>query len=325
MSVLVCGGAGYIGSHTVKELVRKYDVIVLDNLSTGFTFLLDDQVTFIKGDLGDPIILDKIFTDYQIDAVFHFAANSLVSESVQNPLKYYINNVQSTITLLDKMVEHKVNKFIFSSTAATYGKPDKDLIVEETTTNPINPYGLSKLMVEQILASLAVVYDFKYVVLRYFNAAGAHKSSEIGECHNPETHLIPIVLKHLLGYLDKVSIYGTDYETKDGTCIRDYIHVTDLANAHIAAYESLIKNRISNEVYNLGNGAGYSVKEIIEVCELVSGKEATVEIVPRRSGDPAILVASSEKAKRDLAWEPQNDLHTIIKTAWEWHRKESFK
>ncbi|MGB6409128.1 MAG: UDP-glucose 4-epimerase GalE [Planococcus donghaensis] len=321
MAILVCGGAGYIGSHTVKELVNTYDVVVLDNLTTGFEQLIDSKATFIKGDLGDSAILDKIFTTHNIDAVFHFAANSLVGESVQNPLKYYRNNVSATLVLLEKMIEHGVKRFIFSSTAATYGIPDTDMITEETATNPINPYGRSKLMIEQILADLAHVHDFQYVVLRYFNAAGAHESGEIGESHDPESHLIPIVLQHLLGQRDKISVFGTDYETADGTCIRDYIHVTDLARAHILSYEGMASGKIANKTYNLGNGAGYSVKEIIETCQKISGKNAAIEYAERRAGDPAALVASSHKISKELGWQPAFDLNAIISSAWTWHSK----
>ncbi|MFC6040233.1 UDP-glucose 4-epimerase GalE [Paenisporosarcina macmurdoensis] len=322
MSILVCGGAGYIGSHTVKELIGNYEVVVLDNLSTGYPFLLDDNVTFVNGDLGDEAVLDFVFTTYKIDAVFHFAANSLVGESVEKPLIYYGNNVSATITLLKKMVEYGVGKFIFSSTAATYGIPNTEMITEETATNPINPYGRSKLMVEHILADVALVHDLQYVVLRYFNAAGAHKSGEIGESHEPESHLIPIVLQHLLGQREKISVFGTDYETADGTCVRDYIHVTDLANAHVLAYEGLVSGDISNEIYNLGNGAGYSVQEIIEVCEKVSKKSAVVEYADRRPGDPAVLVASSDKITKALGWKPKYQLQEIIESAWRWHSNE---
>ncbi|MGE6487396.1 UDP-glucose 4-epimerase GalE [Paenisporosarcina sp. NPDC076898] len=321
MSILVCGGAGYIGSHTVKELIGNYEVVVLDNLSTGYPFLLDDNVTFVNGDLGDKAVLDFVFTTYKIDAVFHFAANSLVGESVKKPLMYYGNNVSSTITLLEKMVEYGVGKFIFSSTAATYGIPNTELITEDTATNPINTYGRSKLVVEHILADVAHAHDLRYVVLRYFNAAGAHESGEIGESHEPESHLIPIVLQHLLGQRDRISVFGTDYDTADGTCVRDYIHVTDLANAHVLAYEGLVSGDVYNEVYNLGNGAGYSVKEIIEVCEQVSGKSAVVEYANRRHGDPAVLVASSEKINKALGWEPKFQLKDIIVSAWRWHSK----
>ncbi|WP_211654849.1 UDP-glucose 4-epimerase GalE [Planococcus alpniumensis] len=323
MGILLCGGAGYIGSHTVKELTSKYDVVILDNLTTGHDFLLNNKANFEKGDLGDSVVLDRIFNKYKIDAVFHFAANSLVGESVQDPIKYYKNNVSATITLLDKMVEYGVDKFIFSSTAATYGIPDTNLITEDTATNPINPYGKSKLMIEDILSDISYACDLKYVVLRYFNAAGAHESAEIGESHDPETHLIPIVLQHLLGERKQISVFGTDYDTPDGTCVRDYIHVTDLANAHILAYEGLVNKEVANEVFNLGNGAGYSVKEIIEVCEKVSGRSAVIEYADRRPGDPATLVASSKKIEKKLGWKPQFDLEEIIESAWRWHSKKT--
>lgn len=321
MAILVCGGAGYIGSHTVKELADAYEVVVLDNLTTGFEHLVDERATFIKGDLGDRAVLDKVFTTYSIDAVFHFAANSLVGESVGNPLKYYRNNVSATLVLLEKMNEHGIKRFIFSSTAATYGIPDTEMITEETATHPINPYGRSKLMIEQILADIAHVHDFQYVVLRYFNAAGAHQSGEIGESHDPESHLIPIVLQHLLGQRDKISVFGTDYDTADGTCVRDYIHVTDLARAHILSYEGMASGKVANETYNLGNGAGYSVNEIIEACQRISGKQATIDYAPRRVGDPAILVASSHKITGALGWAPAYDLEAIISSAWAWHSK----
>jgi len=322
MTILVCGGAGYIGSHTVKELLGNYEVIILDNLTTGYPFLLDGNAIFEKGELGNEAVLDRIFTKYDIDAVFHFAANSLVGESVQNPMKYYRNNVNATVVLLEKMIEHGIGKFIFSSTAATYGIPETELITEDTKTNPINPYGKSKLMIEDILTDISKVHNFEYIVLRYFNAAGAHISGEIGESHDPETHLIPIVLKHLLGERDKVSVFGTDYDTPDGTCIRDYIHVTDLANAHILAYEGMVNGHVSNEVFNLGNGAGYSVKEIIDICEKVSGKSAVIEYADRRPGDPAVLVASSKKIEEKLWWKPKFKLEEIIESAWRWHSNE---
>lgn len=319
MSILVCGGAGYIGSHVVKELIDKYEVIVLDNLSTGHPFLLDSRVTFVNGDIGDEHILNLIFTKHKIDAVFHFAANSIVEESFKRPLEFYHNNVCATINLLKKMLEHGVRKIIFSSTAAVYGSPDNGTITENTVTNPINPYGKSKLMVEQILTDVANANDLQYIILRYFNASGAHASGEIGERHDPETHLIPIVLQHLLGVTDKVSVFGCDYQTLDGTCIRDYIHVTDLANAHVLAYEGLVSGNIINEVYNIGNGRGYSVKEIIEMCEKVAGISAVIEYVDRRPGDPDKLVTSSLKIKESLGWEPRLTLQEIIESAWIWH------
>lgn len=318
--ILVVGGAGYIGSHTVKKLLDKnFEVVVLDNLTTGHRESVDKRAILEVGDLSQPADLDRVFNKYAIDAVMHFAANSLVGESVLNPLKYYKNNVNATITLLEKMMEHGVNRFIFSSTAATYGIPETDIITEKTATNPINPYGRSKLMIEHILEDFHAAYSLKYVVLRYFNAAGAHGSAEIGEDHDPETHLIPIILQHLLGKREAISIFGTDYDTADGTCIRDYIHVTDLAEAHIAALQSLQTEQKENEVYNLGNGKGFSVKEVIEACEEVTGKKANILYGERRAGDPAQLIASSQKIYEELGWKAKYSLHEIIETAWKWH------
>lgn len=319
--ILVVGGAGYIGSHLVKELVQKMPVVVLDSLSTGYEHLVDEKAIFVKGDLGDKELLSHLFETYDIKGVMHFAANSLVGESVVEPLKYYKNNVAATLNLLETMVKHHVNNFIFSSTAATYGIPNTDFITEDTPTNPINPYGRSKLMVEQILSDFAEAYGLNYVVLRYFNAAGAHESGMIGEKHDPETHLIPIVLQHLLGEREKISVFGTDYDTPDGTCIRDYIHVTDLAHAHILALEALLEGKIKTATYNLGNGKGYSVKEVIEMCEKVTGRKATIEYTDRRPGDPAQLVASSEKIYRELGWKASYQLKEIISSAWKWHLK----
>lgn len=319
--ILVVGGAGYIGSHTVKELILKgKKVIVLDNLSTGHREAVDGKAVFIQGDLGNDKIVEQIFETYPVEAVMHFAANSLVSESVQKPLKYYKNNVVSTLTLLEKMIEYDVKKFIFSSTAATYGIPEQIPITEETTTNPINPYGCSKLMIEQILQDFSKAYNLQYTILRYFNAAGADESGEIGEDHNPETHLIPIILQHLLRQREYISIFGTDYPTSDGTCIRDYIHVTDLAHAHILALQALLNSSGNmRKVYNLGNGQGYSVKEIIEKCEEVTGKKASIYYGERRAGDPAVLIASSKKIEVELGWKPVYELKDIIATAWRWH------
>lgn len=322
--ILVVGGAGYIGSHLVKELVEKEEVVVLDNLSTGHRAAVDSRAIFVKGDLGNEEDLQMVFRSYPIKAVMHFAANSLVGESVVDPLKYYQNNVASTLTLLKVMVKFKVMKFIFSSTAATYGIPDVELIDENTKTAPINPYGHSKLMVEQILADFSKAYGLKYVVLRYFNAAGAHKSAVIGESHDPETHLIPIVLQQLSGHREKVSVFGSDYDTADGTCIRDYIHVTDLAAAHILALDALLAGKKSAEVYNLGNGLGYSVKEVIETCEKVTGVKANVEMADRRAGDPAKLVASSAKIFSDLGWKAERNLEQIIADAWKWHQQQQY-
>ncbi|PGZ91707.1 UDP-glucose 4-epimerase GalE [Bacillus sp. AFS029533] len=320
--ILVVGGAGYIGSHTVKELVdQNYGVVVLDNLTTGHREAVDERAIFVEGDLGDATILETIFLTYNIDAVMHFAAYSLVGESVTNPLKYYQNNVGATLTLLDNMIKFDVKKFIFSSTAATYGIPEVDIITEETVTNPINPYGQSKLMIEKILADFHKAYDLGYVVLRYFNAAGAHATGLIGEDHTPETHLIPLVLQHLLGQRESISVFGSDYPTPDGTCIRDYIHITDLASAHILALASLLENGELNNTYNLGNGKGFSVNEIIQTCERIADKNANVIFTDRREGDPAQLIASSQKIYEELGWETKYSLEQIIETAWKWHQK----
>lgn len=322
--ILVVGGAGYIGSHVVKELVETEEVVVLDNLSTGHREAVDSRAIFVKGDLGNVDDVLMVFRSYPIKAVMHFAAYSLVGESVMDPLKYYQNNVASTITLLKVMMKFKVKKFIFSSTAATYGIPDVKLIDETSATTPINPYGRSKLMVEQILGDLAASDGLKYVVLRYFNAAGAHASARIGESHDPETHLIPIVLQQLLGKREKISVFGADYDTPDGTCIRDYIHVTDLAHAHILALQALVAGKKSTEVYNLGNGLGYSVKEVIETCEKVTGVKANVEIADRRAGDPTRLVASADKIFSELGWKAERNLEKIIADAWKWHRNQEY-
>lgn len=320
--ILVVGGAGYIGSHVVKQLVETKPVVVLDNLSTGHRHLVDKRAVFVHGDLGDRATLVRIFEKYPIDAVMHFAANSLVGESVVEPMKYYKNNVAATLTLLETMMEYGVKRFIFSSTAAVYGIPNVDLITEDCPTNPINPYGRSKLMIEHMLSDFASAYDLRYVVLRYFNAAGAHESGDIGEDHHPETHLIPLILQHLLGMRDKISVFGTDYDTPDGTCIRDYIHVNDLAEAHILALHALLSDEKKTATYNLGNGLGYSVKEVIDMCERVTGKQATIEYTERRPGDPARLVASSEKIARELGWKATRSLEEIIASAWRWHKKD---
>ena len=319
--ILVVGGAGYIGSHLVKELVEKEEVVVLDNLATGHVEAVDSRAVFVKGDLGNVEDLESIFSKYPIKAVMHFAAYSLVGESVQDPYKYYENNVANTLTLLNTMLKYNVKNFIFSSTAATYGIPKEEIILERSETSPINPYGRSKLMVEQILADFHAAYGLHYVVLRYFNAAGAHVSGEIGENHDPETHLIPIILQQLLGEREFISVFGTDYPTEDGTCIRDYIHVTDLANAHIAALDALLKEAKDAETYNLGNGVGYSVKQVIEMCEKVTGRKANVILSDRRAGDPARLVASSDKIYNELGWKAERGLETIIESAWKWHNK----
>lgn len=323
MSILVCGGAGYIGSHVVKLLLEQgEDVIVADNLVTGNREAVDERAVFELGDLNDKNFLDALFTKYKnIDGVINFAAYSLVGESVEEPLKYFQNNVGGTISLLELMKKHNINNIVFSSTAATYGEPESIPIKETDKTEPTNPYGESKLMVEKVLKWAANAYGLKYAVLRYFNVAGAHASGEIGEAREVETHIVPLVLEVALGKREKIFIFGDDYDTADGTCIRDYIHVMDLADAHILALNR-IKNGGSNEIFNLGNGEGFSVKELIEVSREVSGHPIPVEIAPRRAGDPAKLVASSEKAITMLGWEPKyNKLEDIISTAWNWHQK----
>lgn len=317
--ILVVGGAGYIGSHFVEELIKEKEVLVLDNLSTGHRQFVHEQAQFIEGSLGDEQLLHSIFNKYKIDAVVHFAASSLVGESVVNPIKYYENNVSATLILLKTMMSHGVKKFIFSSTAATYGIPNVDIIKEDTPTNPINPYGRSKLMMEWMLQDFAKSYDLDYVILRYFNAAGAHVNGRIGENHSPETHLIPIILEHLLDIRKTISVFGNDYPTEDGTCVRDYIHVTDLANAHLLALHTLLENQVKREVFNLGNGSGYSVMEVIRTCEEITKKHASIVMEERRDGDPATLVASSEKITKMLGWEPAYNLASIVETAWKWH------
>lgn len=320
MAVLVCGGAGYIGSHMVAELIEKgEEVVVLDNFQKGHKgAILGGKI--YEGDLRDRGILDKVFTENKIDSVIDFAADSLVGESTVEPLKYFENNVGSTISLLKAMKDHNVKYIVFSSTAATYGEPENIPIVEQDKTIPVNPYGESKLIVEKILRWCDEAYGIKYTVLRYFNAAGAHISSKIGEDHSPETHLIPLILQVALGKRDKIMIFGDDYNTEDGTCVRDYIHVTDLANAHLLSLDRLKKGGESR-VYNLGNGKGFSVKEVIEASRRVTKEEIKAEVAPRRAGDPAVLIASSEKAINELGWRPKyNSLETIIETAWNWHK-----
>lgn len=321
MNVLVCGGAGYIGSHTVYELIeRGHSVVVVDSLIKGHKAAIHNEAKFYLGDIRDEEFMDRVFRENQIDAVIDFAAFSLVGESVNEPFKYYENNVYGTLKLLEAMERANVKKIVFSSTAATYGEPENDIIVESDNTNPTNPYGETKLTVEKMLKWADNAYGIKFVALRYFNAAGAHISGKIGEDHNPETHLIPIILQTALGQREKMFIFGDDYDTPDGTCVRDYIHVTDLADAHIKALEKLFKTNESG-IYNLGNGKGFSVKEVIEKAKKVTGKDFKVEIEARRNGDPSTLIASSEKAIKELGWKPKfNTLDKIIETAWNWHK-----
>ncbi len=322
-TILVTGGAGYIGSNCVKELIsRGYEIIVLDNLVYGHRDLVDQvlKVKLIEGDLQDRLLLDDIFANHPINAVIHFAAYAYVGESVSDPAKYYRNNVVGTLTLLEAMLAVGINKIVFSSTCATYGIPEKIPITEDEKQNPINPYGRSKLMVERILQDFDRAYGLKSVIFRYFNAAGADPLGQLGEDHNPETHLIPLVLDAALGKRDSISVYGTDYPTPDGTCIRDYIHVSDLADAHVLGLEYLFNGGDSN-IFNLGNGNGYSVLEVIETARAVTAKPIKSDMCQPRQGDPSSLVGSSEKAKKILNWQPRYyDLKTIIEHAWLWHQ-----
>lgn len=320
MAILVTGGAGYIGSHTASELIDLgEEVVILDNLQKGHRDAIPGG-KFCHGDLRDDEFLTKVFSENDIEAVVHFAADSLVGESVTDPLKYYNNNVVSTLRLLSKMKEARVRKIVFSSTAATYGEPENTPILESDRTFPTNPYGETKLSVEKALKWADNAYGIKYVSLRYFNAAGAHISGKIGEDHRPESHLIPIILQAALGKRECIQIFGDDYNTPDGSCVRDYIHVTDLAQAHILALKKL-KNGGDSDIYNLGNGRGFSVKEVVSLARKVTGINIKEAIAPRRPGDPAVLVASSERIQKELKWEPKfNELSTIIETAWKWHK-----
>lgn len=321
MKLLVLGGAGYIGSHTATELLDNgHEVVIADNLVTGYREAVPEKATFYQGDLRDKDFLVDLLTKEKVDAVIHFAAFSLVGESVTNPLKYYENNLYGTKVLLDAMIETGVDKIVFSSTAATYGEPENIPILESDRTCPTNPYGETKLAMEKMISWAAKAHGLHFVSLRYFNACGAHKSGKIGEAHNPESHLIPLVLQVPNGKREFVSIYGNDYDTPDGTCIRDYIHVTDLAKAHILAVEYLMSGGES-DIFNLGNGVGYSVKEVIETARKVTGHPIPAKEETRRAGDPARLVASGEKARNILGWEPEiKDLADIISSAWKWHK-----
>lgn len=320
MTILVLGGAGYIGSHTVYALIEKgEDVVIVDNLETGYEGAIHPKARFYKGDIRDRAFIDSVFDKEKIDAVIHFAANSLVGESMTNPLKYYDNNVNGTKVLLQSMVAHGIDKIVFSSTAATYGEPENVPILETDKTEPTNTYGETKLSMEKMFKWTDKAHGLKYVSLRYFNACGAHESGSIGEAHNPETHLIPLILQVPLGKRESISIYGDDYPTHDGTCIRDYIHVTDLAQAHILAVEYLMKGNESN-IFNLGNGIGFTVKEVIDTARKVTGHPIPAVVTPRRAGDPARLIASSDKAREVLGWNPCHaDLEEIIASAWKWH------
>ncbi len=323
-SILVTGGAGYIGSHAVLALKAKgYDVVILDNLVYGHREIVENHLKaeLIVGDTRDRALLDQLFQTRPISAVMHFAAYAYVGESVSNPAKYYHNNVVGTLTLLEAMQKAGINQFVFSSTCATYGIPTSVPISETHPQQPINPYGASKLMVERILQDFDTAYQLKSVIFRYFNAAGADPQGRTGEDHQPETHLIPLILLTALGKRKAIKIFGTDYPTRDGTCIRDYIHVTDLAQAHVLGLEYLL-NGGSSEVFNLGNGNGFTVREMIATAKAVTQQDFTVEETARRPGDPAMLVGSSEKARQILNWQPEYaDLEQIIRHAWHWHQK----
>ena len=321
MAILVLGGAGYIGSHTVYELIDAgRDVVVADNLQTGFRAAVHPKARFYQLDIRDKGALDTLFQAEHIDGVIHFAASSQVGESMVDPLKYYDNNLYGTMVLLKSMVEHGVDKIVFSSTAATYGEPERVPILESDKTVPTNCYGNTKLSMEQMMGWVSKAHGLSYVALRYFNAAGAHPSGKIGEAHNPETHLIPIILQVPNGQREAVSIFGDDYPTPDGTCIRDYIHLTELAQALIQALDYLLDGGEHN-VFNLGNGVGFTVKEVVDVAREVTGHPLPAKIAPRRAGDPAQLIASSQKAIDVLGWKPKyNDLHTIVASAWAWHK-----
>lgn len=321
MTILVLGGAGYIGSHTVKELCDAGEnVVVADCLATGHKEAVNKKARFYKGDIRDGAFLDEIFTKEKIDVVMHFCAFSLVGESVVDPIKYYDNNMGGAIMLLKKMHEHGLNKIVFSSTAAVYGEPERVPIMENDKTEPTNPYGETKLSMEKMFKWASKAYGINFVSLRYFNASGADQTGFIGEDHNPETHLIPLILQVPLGKREFISIFGTDYPTPDGTCIRDYIHVTDLAQAHILAAKYLMAGNKS-DIFNLGNGVGFSVKEVIETARKVTGHPIPAKEEGRRAGDPAQLIASSAKAREILGWKPEHDsLEEIIASAWKWHK-----
>jgi len=322
MSILVTGGAGYIGSHAVRGLIDKgHDVVIVDNLETGYKNAVDKRAKFYKGDIRDVSFLNDMFSKEDIKGVIHFAANSLVGESMVNPLKYFDNNVHGTQVLLSAMLKYEVKHIVFSSTAATYGEPVNIPIDENHPTTPINAYGEAKLMMEKVIKWTGVAHDLTYVSLRYFNVAGAHPSGEIGESHNPETHLIPIILQVPLGKRDKLSMFGDDYDTKDGTCIRDYIHIEDLVDAHIKALDYLFEGKKS-DIFNLGSGDGYSIYEMLNAAKEVTGKDIPYVIADRRAGDPAVLIASNTKAKEVLGWSPQfTDVKDIIQSAWQFHKK----
>ncbi|MGI6609577.1 MAG: UDP-glucose 4-epimerase GalE [Limnochordia bacterium] len=320
MRILVTGGAGYVGSHVVRDLMAAgHEPVVLDNLSKGHLEAVPPGVSLVKADLADKETLSEVFRRYQPQAVMHFAGSSLVGESMREPELYFRNNLSNGLQLLACMVQHDVDKMVFSSSAAVYGEPETVPITEEHPKRPTNPYGESKLFFEAMLARFEKAYGLRSICLRYFNAAGAHPSGEIGEDHTPETHLIPIILQTALGKREELAIFGTDYPTDDGTCVRDYVHVCDLSAAHLLALQALATGAPSN-AFNLGNGQGFSVREILSVAETVVGRPIATRIAERRPGDPAILVASAEKAQQELGWRPSRaDIRDIVESAWSWH------
>ncbi len=324
MAILVCGGAGYIGSHINKQLHKEgYETVVFDSLIYGHREAVK-WGSFVKGDLKNVNDIEAVFQKYPIEAVYHFAAFAYVGESVTEPEKYYYNNVANTLNLLSVMRKYGCKKIIFSSTCATYGEPERVPIVEDMRQNPINPYGRTKLMMEKILEDYRVAYGLEYVILRYFNAAGADPEGEIGESHNPETHIIPLVLDAASGKREDIKVFGIDYDTPDGSCIRDYIHVTDLATAHLLALHHLEVGKDS-DCFNLGNAMGTSVLEIVDSVKRVTGKEFKVTLTDRRPGDPARLVGSSDKAQSVLGWKPiYGDIDTIVSHAWKWHESAEY-
>ena len=321
MAILVLGGAGYIGSHTVRMLVESgRDTVVVDNLKTGFREAVHPKARFYEADIRDRDALDRVFGAEPIEAVIHFAASSQVGESMIRPLDYYDNNLSGTIVLLQAMVAAGVNAIVFSSTAATYGEPERVPILEDDRTRPTSCYGETKLAMEKLMGWAGRAHDLRSVALRYFNAAGAHPSGEIGEAHDPESHLVPLVLQVPLGPRDAIAVFGDDYPTPDGTCVRDYVHVMDLAEAHVLAVDHLL-NGGASDVFNLGSGQGFSVNEVIEVARQVTGHPIPVEIAPRRPGDPAQLVASSAKIRQELGWTPRlESVEAIVSSAWAWHQ-----
>jgi UDP-glucose 4-epimerase len=325
MKILVTGGAGYVGSHAVYGLIDKgYEVVVVDNLQTGFKDAIHAEAKFYEGDIRDTAFLDGVFENERIDGVIHFAANSLVGESMEKPLDYFDNNVHGTQKLLESMIRFDVKNIVFSSTAATYGEPIEVPITEEHVTNPINAYGETKRVMEKLMHWASEAHKLNYISLRYFNVAGAHSSGEIGESHNPETHLIPIILQVPLGRRDYLSIFGDDYSTEDGTCIRDYIHIEDLIDAHILAMKKLLDGGECG-IYNLGTGTGYSINQMLEAARKVTGHPIPAKVAERRAGDPAVLVASNKLAKEQLGWSPKwTKVEDIIESAWKFYEKRPF-